>query len=153
MGVFNDRDGRDWHVDVTVSALRRVRDSGLGIDLLDVTDPTKDTVQRLLDDTVLLVGVLYEVCRPEVERRGLTAVQFGEALSDGAVIDAAIMALLEPLANFIPSHRGRAMAVEMVRALKTADNLGLNEVADMALAKLGEKFSAAPESLDATQAG
>jgi hypothetical protein len=137
MGVFKDRTGRDWHVDINVSALRRIRTSGLNVDLLDVTDSSKDLVQRLLDDPVLLVGVLYEVCRPEIEQRGVTAEEFGEALSDGGVIDAATTVLLESLANFIPSHRGRAMAQAAVQAMTLVDNLGLLGTVEELLARYG----------------
>ncbi len=152
MSVFKDTAGRTWHADVTVGSLRRVRDSGLGVDLLDVTDQDKNVVAKLLDDPVLLVGVLYEVCRPEIEGRGLSAEQFGEALSDGAVIDAATTALLESLANFIPRHRGRAMATMAVQAMALVDDLGLVETVKEVLVTHGEPFTVSPESSAATPA-
>lgn len=150
MAVFKDVAGRTWHADVTVGSLRRVRDSGLGVDLLDVTDQDKDVVAKLLDDPVLLVGVLYEVCRPEIEGRSLSAEQFGEALSDGAVIDAAMTALLESLANFIPRHRGRAMATMAVQAMALVDDLGLTETISEALEQRGLQSITSPESSAAT---
>jgi len=150
MAVFKDRDGRDWHADVTIASVRRVRDSGIGVDLLDVTDQTKNVVERLLDDPVLLVAVLHEVCRPEIEQRGVTADGFGEALSDGEVIDAATTALLDSLAHFIPSHRGRAMATAAVQAMRLTDDLGLTETISEALEQRGLQFITSPESSDAT---
>jgi hypothetical protein len=123
MGVFRDKTGVEWHVDVTVSSLRRVRDGGLGVDLLDISDQEKGVATQLVDDPILLVGVLYEICRPEVASRGLTATQFGE-LFDGSAIDGAVDALLESLTGFIPRHRGRVMAEARVHYTRM-ENLGL----------------------------
>lgn len=152
MAVFRDRTARGWHVDVTVSSLRRLRSSGLDVDLLDATDESKELVQRLLDDPVLLVAVLYELCRPEIEQRGLTADEFGEALSDGAAIDAATTALLESLANFIPSHRGRAMAQAAVSAMALMENLGLDEAVRQVLGQHGLPSTDWPASSESTPA-
>lgn len=146
MGVFKDRTGRDWHVDVNVSALHRARTGELKLDLLD-----HDSFSRL-DDPEILVGVLYEICRPEIERRGVTAEQFSEALSAGDVFNAATMALLESLANFDPNHRRRAMGTAAVQAMTLMDNLGLVATVEQLLATHGPSSTDSPASSVATQA-
>jgi len=142
MAVFQDKSQRDWRVDVNVLSLKRVRDSELGIDLLDITDESKRLAVRLFDDPVLLVGTLFELCRPEAERRGVSPTEFGESF-DGEAIDNATTALLGSLANFIPSHRGRAMAQVAVQSMPMMpQNLDLANEIDKALREHGlQSFS------------
>lgn len=144
MAVFRDKRGRDWHVDINVSSLRRVRDGGLGIDLLDITDETKRVAERLGDSPELFVGVLYEICRPEIETRGIAAEEFGESI-DANALDAAVEALLESLASFIPRHRGRVMAQAAVQVVRL-ENLGLMNQLNQALAERGLSSFVLPES-------
>lgn len=127
MAVFRDKHDRDWHVDIDVHSLRRVKTGGLGVDLLDITDESKNLAKRLFDEPELLVGVLYEVCRPEIETRGITAHEFGEAFN-GEAIDSATSVLNESLVDFIPSHRGRAVAQAAVHGMTLVDKLGLNNL-------------------------
>jgi hypothetical protein len=151
MAVYQDRTGREWHVDINVASLRRVRDSELSVDLLDITDESKGLAARLFDDPVLLVGVLFEVCRPEAERLGTTPTEFGEAF-DGEAIDKATTALLESLANFIPRHRGRAMAQAAVQGMTLLDNLDLVNGLDEALTERGLQSFSLQESSESTPA-
>lgn len=150
MAVFRDKTGRDWHVDINVSSLRRIRDGGLGVDLLDITDERKRVAARLMEDPLLLVGVLYEICRPEISIRNVTATEFGESF-DGDAIDSAVDALLESLANFIPRHRGRVMAQAAVQAMKL-EKLGLKTEIDKALMERGLSSFASQESPELTPA-
>lgn len=146
MAVFKDRTGVDWHVDITVSALHRTRTGELKLDLLD-----RDSFDRL-DDPEVLVGVLYEICRPEVEQRGVTAEQFGTMLSSGETFNAATKALLESFANFTPNHRSRVMGTAAVQAMTLMDNLGLVETVEQLLATHGLPSTGSPESSAVTPA-
>ena len=99
MKVFTDAHGHEWSIDIDVNTIRRVRDLA-GCDLLDL-----DTVfKRLGTDTVLLCDVLYAVCQPVAEAKGVTSEAFGAALR-GDAIDTATQALLQELACFFPKRR------------------------------------------------
>jgi hypothetical protein len=126
MAVFRDAKGRDWTVVVDTTTVKPVRES-LQIDLLDTSGRT---LERLADEPALLVDVLWVLCRDEAKERGVTDIQFGQALV-GDSIDAATAALMEAVTDFFPSRkrdvlrRAAAMA-ERVRQKGT----------DMALAKI-----------------
>jgi hypothetical protein len=126
MAVFRDAKGRDWTVVVDTTTVKPVRES-LQIDLLDTSGRT---LERLADEPALLVDVLWVLCRDEAKERGVTDIQFGQALV-GDSIDAATAALMEAVTDFFPSRkrdvlrRASAMA-ERVRQKGT----------DLALAKI-----------------
>jgi len=104
---FTDSEGRTWNVVVNVSAIKRIRDA-LGVDLMDVAGG--DLLGRLADDPCLLVDVLYVLCKPEADTKGVSDEDFGRAMV-GGVLDAASSALMKELLDFFPSAlRARALA-------------------------------------------
>lgn len=98
MRTFKDNEGRTWAVSVNTTAIKNVRAS-LGIDLLEVADGK--IIDRLTSDPVMLVDLLYVLCRDEAESRGISDSQFGRAMA-GDCIDAAMHALFEELVDFFP---------------------------------------------------
>jgi hypothetical protein len=106
MKTFTDSQGRTWSLVINVSAVKRVRDV-LGVDLLDVANG--DLLSRLADDPCLLVDVLFALCKPEADAKGVTDEDFGRAMV-GGVLDEAASALLKELLDFFPSaQRARAL--------------------------------------------
>ncbi len=105
MRTFKDNGGREWTVEVNVTALKRVR--GLtGTDLMQVVEGTGGLIERLTRDPVLLCDVVYAVCKPEADQRGVSDEEFGRAMA-GDAIEHATAALLEGLVSFCPSPRDR----------------------------------------------
>lgn len=102
--TFTDTAGRVWTVVVTTETLKRVR-SVMAVDLMEFVEGT--LMSKLMGDIVLLCDVLYLVCKPEADARGMTDAQFGESL-DGDVLLAAEEALAEGL--FRISHPSRREA-------------------------------------------
>lgn len=116
MRSFTDTAGRTWTVALPVSTLKRVR-ALVGVDLPSVLDGR--LLDQLLRDPVLLCDVVYAVCKPEADARGVSHEDFLGAMY-GDVIGAAMDALLEELADFFPSPRDRAnirRVVELSRAV------------------------------------
>ncbi|MCC5786885.1 MAG: hypothetical protein JJU33_09310 [Phycisphaerales bacterium] len=104
MKSFTDNAGRDWTVEINVSALKRIK--GLtGTDLLEAIDGP--LVERLIRDPVLLCDVVYAACKPQADERKVSDEDFGRAMA-GDAIDRATAALLEELVAFCPSPRDRA---------------------------------------------
>lgn len=112
MKSFNDNTGRPWMIVVNVATIKRVRaicevDLNSIVELDDKGKPSTDLLQKLSTDPVLLVDVLYAVCKPECDQKGVTDEQFGAAMV-GDSIEYATSALLEEIINFFPEAKRRA---------------------------------------------
>lgn len=101
MRTFVDNAGRTWTVSITVNAVKRVRDL-MKEDLLDV----QTTLPRLLVDPILLCDLIYCICKPEADARGISDEDFGRAMF-GDAIGHAKAAVLEELENFFPEPSRR----------------------------------------------
>lgn len=108
MTSFTDTSGREWPVTITVATIKRVREL-ISIDLMECLATENPLLDRMAIDPVLLVDVLYCICKPAVDERGLTDIEFGESLS-GDVIEQATSAFIEALVSFFP--RGQRILLE-----------------------------------------
>ena len=113
MKTFTDNKGRTWTLEVTVATVKRVR--GLcKVDLNSIVEldknnkPSAELLERLSSDPVLLVDVLYAVCKPQADKLGVTDEDFGEAMA-GDSIEHATSALLEEVINFFPESKRMVM--------------------------------------------
>lgn len=166
MRTFHDTAGRSWNLALNVYAVKKVRDL-LGLDLLDLggsDKPGEGLLYRLIADPVLLVDVLYVVCKGQADQvlgKDVTDEQFGQAMA-GDVIDAATKAFLEELADFTPSPRDRARARKVIDATwklidKAQDLLDakaekeLPAAVEAALQVLGSSSTSSPGSSEPTQ--
>lgn len=132
MSSFRDNEGRRWDVAVTVATVKRVR-SLCDVDLMGIVDSDGELLERLFSDPVLLVDVLYAVCQPQAEDRGVTDVAFGESLAGDAVA-AATDALLEGIVDFFPHAPTR----ENLRAVLQQLRQAMDRVAETSQAAIEE---------------
>ena len=109
MKSFSDNKGRTWTLEVTVATVKRVR--GLcKVDLNSIVEldknnrPSAELLERLSSDPVLLVDVLFAVCKPQADKLGITDEDFGEAMA-GDAIEHATNALLEEIIDFFPEAK------------------------------------------------
>lgn len=106
MHTFKDNQGREWTVEITVAAIKRVR--GLaGVDLMEVLEGSNGLIEKLVRDPVLLCDVIYAACKPQADERQISDEAFGASMA-GDAIEHATAALLEELVDFCPSPRDRA---------------------------------------------
>ena len=133
MKTFQDNAGRQWTVTINVDAVRRVR-SLIGVNLPDVLDDGCKLLAQLHDDPILLVDVLYCVCKPEADTNEITDEDFGRAMA-GDAIGHATAALLAELSDFFPNARQRAAMQELIRKTNTVAD-GLLEKAESAIRQL-----------------
>ncbi len=108
MKSFTDNLGRAWTLVVNVATIKRVR-ALCGVDLnsiIEVEDgkPTTKLLERLSTDPVLLVDVLYAVCKPECDSKNVTDEDFGAAMA-GDAIENATSALLDEVIDFFPAAK------------------------------------------------
>ena len=111
MKSFTDNAGRTWMVTVNVAAIKRVR-ALCGVDLNAIVEmdeknnPSTRLLERLSTDPVLLVDVLYAVCKNEADAQGITDEEFGMAMA-GDAIELATTALLDEVIDFFPEAKRR----------------------------------------------
>jgi len=132
MKQFTDNQGRAWNVEINVDAIKRVRGT-CGVDLLDASDKQKSLLTDLATDPVLLVDVIYVVCRLQADDRGVSDEDFGRAMA-GDAIDRATEALLEEVVNFTPNPRDR----ERMRKMLGKMNVWLEKTRDFLDTKLDD---------------
>ncbi len=114
MRSFKDNQGRQWSVEINVTAIKRVR--GLtGEDLMQVIEGT--LIEKLIRDPVLLCDVVYAICKPEADACSVSDEEFGKAMA-GDAIEAATTAVLEELVGFCPSPRDRANLGRVLQATR-----------------------------------
>lgn len=113
--VFKDNEGREWTISVNVATIKRVR-SLLNVNL--IADDLKKVIGDILGDPVLLVDLLYVVCKQQADERNLPSEAFGAAMY-GDCIHAATVAFLEELTDFTPYPRDR---VRLRRVIQEINN-------------------------------
>lgn len=151
MHTFNDNKGRTWSIDVNVTSIRRVRDL-VKVNLYAVGEQGSTVLDDLRGDPVLLVDVLYCLCRPQADQQGVTDEQFGEAMA-GDAVDDATAALLEDVSDFFPKAR-RAVMHRVLTATRALEEKASRAVvakidADLASGKLERDIGLTPpESSD-----
>ena len=90
MKSFTDNAGRLWTLAVNVAAIKRVRaicdvDLNSIVELDAKNNPTAKLLERLSTDPVLLVDVLYAVCKPEADSKNISDEEFGAAMAGDTV--------------------------------------------------------------------
>ena len=122
MRTFTDTAGRSWNVELNTTAVKNVR-TLLGVNLMSVLDDNCKLLAQLYDDPVLLVDVLYCVCREQAQKLDVSDEDFGRAMAGDAIEHAAV-ALTEELADFFRTARQRAMMRDILTKTRTlADRL------------------------------
>ncbi len=133
MKTFTDNTGRTWTLSVTVGTIKRVR-ALCGVDLANIITivpgekPKVDLLEQLATDPVLLVDVLYAVCKPEADSRGVTDEDFGRAMA-GDAIEFATGALLDEVIDFFPAVKRQVFGkiLNATRRFETKSKQALEE--------------------------
>lgn len=98
---------------INVSAIKRVR-ALCNIDLASVVTldgakkPRFELLEQLSGDPVLLVDVLYAICKNEADKLGVGDIEFGESMS-GDAINEATEAFLGELIDFFPEAKRKVL--------------------------------------------
>jgi hypothetical protein len=121
--TFQDNAGQTWSLAINVAAVKRVKDL-LRIDLLSVLDGK--LLEELAGDPVKLCDVVYVLCKPEADTKGITDEQFGQAMA-GDALEHATTAFLEELVSFFPQGR-RAVLSRTLAKLRQLESRVLDHV-------------------------
>ena len=163
MRQFTDTKERVWDVELNVRQMKRVRDV-LGIDLVNVIQAGKDgavatdTLDRVANDSILLVDILWVLCEGQAKAAGVTDDDFGSSLAGDSIADAT-RAFLDELVDFFPGARrlilkkavGLARKYEMESAAAVAEALESPEFEERMKTLLSPR-GGSPESPESTQA-
>lgn len=100
--IFRDETQNEWKLDLTISAVKRVKAHVDGVDLLQAQSREGEKpslLARLATDVELLCDVIYAICKPQADTKSISAAEFGELLC-GDVIAGAHAAFWEELRLF-----------------------------------------------------
>lgn len=122
----------------------------------EFADQVSDILERLASDPVLLVDVLFAVCKPEADAKGITDEEFGRAMA-GDAIELAATALLDEIIDFFPEAKrkvfrkildaSRRFEARSKQALtELLEDPAFDEKIDQALDRLTISSSVSPES-------
>jgi hypothetical protein len=126
MGSFKDAKGRKWAIEIDVGTIKRVRDL-TGFELLSIVEHDGAALDKLRDDVVLLVNVLYAICEPQANSygpwwrrllgigRGISDEEFGRGLR-GDCIERAWELIIEGMARFFPEGRSLLLLAAAIQA-------------------------------------
>ncbi len=151
MKTFSDNTGRSWTISVTVGTIKRVR-ALCGVDLANIItlepgkNPQVDLLERLAADPVLLVDVLYAVCKPEADTKNVSDEEFGRSMA-GDAIELATVALLDEVIDFFPEAKRQVFRkiLDATRRFEIKSKQALTEL--LADPELDGKIDAALEQL------
>lgn len=111
MATFKDKHGKDWVISLDaplIMAVRRECD-------LDLASTDGSAYERMADDPILLVNVLWVLCR---EQAGdMTDVMFGKLLV-GDAIEKATEAMLEAICDFFPLRKRQLLQAVVAKNAK-----------------------------------
>lgn len=145
MKIIKDAKGREWCLDLNLTAIERIR-AEAGVDLLNI-----ESFENI--DGVKLAKALAAACYEDLVKAGIKLPEFINGF-EGDTLEAAGDALMEELLRFFPSRRRQILQ----KAMSAASNV-LNRQTDLAEAMvngpdfesqvemtLRRKFGASPES-------
>lgn len=145
MRTFKDANGREWCVRITTDTIRRCR-AEAKVDPLGIL--SGDLIQRLSADVLVAVDMLTAILKPDLDKAGVTAQQFGDALMGDQLADATT-ALLEAIADFSPSQQK-----ELIHRLLAAGRRVQTKAAALAMEKVREmEVASLPPSVGANSGG
>ena len=155
MREFIDSTGRKWVISITIDAVKRCRDL-LEINLLEPEKGDPPLLTRIGTDEILFCDLLYCLCKPQLDKAGISDQQFGEVLGGDAILSAS-NAFYEELIDFF-RKRGRtdrakaaakqqemiSLAVEKIG--QTIEKLDLTAEIDKALGSVSTSLQEQSES-------
>jgi hypothetical protein len=163
---------RTWNVSLNIGTIKRVKNSSLGIDLVEINQPLRDPdadlgvppdkdapplILQLATDPCLLCDVLYVLCKPDADKIPITDEDFGQSMGGNALRDGQA-ALFAELTDFF-QQLGRtekanvvSQAERIVKATMGAANQRMMSVDVEGLTDrvVGKLFTDAQASLEST---
>jgi hypothetical protein len=116
MKNFKDIQGRTWTIEINVRQVKFVRDV-LRVDLYKAMADEFKVYNQIVGDPVLLVDLLYCLCKSQADSLRVSDEDFGRAMR-GDVVMEALDAFGEELIAFFPGPAQRAMLTSTMQKAK-----------------------------------
>ena len=127
MRNFEDEEGQNWEIVLTIASAKRVRDL-LQVNLLELDQGEPPLIARLTSDVILLIDVIFCLVKPQADKLKISDEQFAEGLG-GEAAERATKAFLEELADFFRGLGREEMAQAIERAQEVI-RLGVKKAAE-----------------------
>jgi hypothetical protein len=107
MQTFRDNAGRQWQLEVTVAAVKRVRLlNGVDLHRVIAREPKNPAnpfpnLEEFFEDSIQVADVVWTLVESQAAAAGIDQESFGEALA-GAALEAAAVALYNALGDYCP---------------------------------------------------
>lgn len=121
MATFRDGNGREWHINVTVADVKRVKEQ-TGLLLTSLVEDRLMPLATLVSDPVKLVDTVWVLIEPQAKAAGLTDEQFGQSLS-GDSVDQMAKAFMEALTDFFPKRQSAMLKTLLTKQKDLQDAL------------------------------
>lgn len=147
MRTFLDATGREWHIELNIASLRKLRASAAtvetlkNVDLLDYAG-----VLLSLSDPFFAADLLFETVREEADERGISAEDFGASLRGVFLFDAIAEWTAEYL-DFFPEPTAKEKAQKLVEKGAKTRELLLEKICDTAARELDAAVKSAEKEL------
>ena len=126
MRIFKDAADRSWDIKITVGVISRVKT----ILQVDLTQIYNEAGKQIFEDPILLVNVLYVVCKEQADKLGITDIQFGESMV-GDSLEGGAMALMESVADFFPSGKRKILNAQLAKGKQIGAEVTLKAIAEI----------------------
>ena len=153
MARLTDAKGQVWEVVLDVATVKRVKElTGCNVGII-----LNDRMQALADlvgDPVLLIDVVYAICKPQCEQRGISDEEFGQSFS-GQTLQDAYDAFMQALIDFFPNRQSRILQNLVKTTNQAAEVLATKaekQTAELTAETLLDLVSSTPESSESTPA-
>ena len=135
MRTFTDTAGREWQLNITVGAVKRVREA-TDVLLPSLFDDDLTPLGEFVADYIKVVDVLWAVCKPQADAIDINAEQFAESLGNDS-LGKATEALVRATIDFFTSPEQRTSLHQTIdKVLATT-----NQVQILAGAKVTEMLT------------
>lgn len=148
MATFRDGNGREWHINVTVADVKRVKEQ-TGLLLTSLVEDQLTPLAKLLSDPVALVDTIWVLIEPQAKTAGLTDEQFGQSLS-GDSVEQMAAAFMEALTDFFPKRQSDLLKTLLTKQKQLQDALATRaeaELNQLTVEQLIESVSNLPASV------
>lgn len=147
MRTFLDATGREWHIELNIASLRKIRASAAtvetlkNVDLLDYAG-----VLLSLSDPFFAADLLFETVREDADERGISAEEFGASLCGKFLFDAIAEWTAEYL-DFFPEPTAKEKAQKLVEKGAKTRELLLEKICNAAARELDAAVKSAEKEL------
>lgn len=158
MKTFTDNTGREWAIDLTIGAAKRLK-SLLNVDLLNFAR-FQDTIGTLTTDRDVFCSALFCLVQAQANAKQIVEDAFWDSMN-GDTLDAAIEAFVQELIAFFPLVQRPALVkawekinqvqAKAVKAMTAKlDSPAMDAQIDEMIERAGESSTGAPASSAST---